>query len=516
LKEDKNSFFLFLFVLFLLLGEMCLKQYVDFILRKAKKPLSLEDIVVKLEGFKSGDDSTFEALSWLEKKKLEELLAEGVANYEYFKNDNGAYMLLTKTAYRKGVFHGNRGGDGYVSVINSYFDRNDELIVKEENYIIMKDNCNGAIDGDTVLLDIGEGKKHRVCDVLDRNLSYVAGEVIRIGAKYYVKAIDKKKQNLTILLDGEAIEGQKVLVHLRKSNSNNFYLGEIKKIFGHKNDPDDEILWEAYECGIETEFSDESLRELEYIPDTVRDMDKIGRMDLTDWEIFTIDGDDTKDIDDALSLKKLDNGNYLIGVHIADVSYYVKPGSALDRDAFKKGNSYYLAGRVIPMLPPKLSNGICSLNPQVERLAMSCLMEVTPTGDVVNHTIAPTVIRSRLKMTYSKVNDLLKNGNVDKEYEPHARSLLLLNKLALVLRNNRLNAGAVEFDRPELKLLYSDDGKVSDTTCRYQDFAENLIQEYMLLANETVDRHLVDLGLPCLHRIHDKPNSERLEGFIRL
>ncbi|MBQ6323218.1 MAG: VacB/RNase II family 3'-5' exoribonuclease [Bacilli bacterium] len=493
-----------------------MKEYIDFVLKKTKRPINIEKIVKLIEDIKREEDSSFDSLSWYEKKEIEELLIEGTLNYEYFKTDDDNYILLSKTNYRHGVFNGTKNGDGYVSVVTSYFDKNNQIVVKEEKYDVSKNDCNGAIDGDSVFISIGTDKHHRICEVLDRNLSYLAGEVFKIGSKCYVKAVDKKKQSLTVVLDHDAIEGQKVLVRLKKSNSNNFYTGDVVKVFGHKNDPDDDILWEAYKLGIDPEFSDEALKELEYIPDHVRDVDKIGRMDLTNWEVFTIDGDDTKDIDDALSIKKLDNGNYLVGVHIADVSHYVKQGSALDRDAFKRGNSYYFGGKVIPMLAAKLSNGICSLNPEVERLAMSCLMEVNSEGEVINHTISPTVIKSQKKMTYSKVNNLLKNGVVDDDYCPHEKSLLLLSKLALVLRNKRINAGSLEFNRPEIKPIYDENGRVSRISVREQDVAENLIEEFMLLANETVDKHLVDLGYPCLHRVHNHPNVERLNEFLKM
>ncbi len=168
------------------------------------------------------------------------------------------------------------------------------------------------------------------------------------------------------------------------------------------------------------------------------------------------------------------------------------------------------------MLPHKLSNGICSLNPDVERLAFSCIMEISPKGNIVNHRLALTVIRSRLKMTYDKVNDLLKNGVIDEEYEEHADTLRMLNKLALILRKKRIKNGSIEFDRPELKLVFDEEGKVNDFSVRRQDVGENLIEEFMVLANECVDKHLEDLDLPCLHRVHGSPNEERLEEFLRL
>ena len=217
-----------------------------------------------------------------------------------------------------------------------------------------------------------------------------------------------------------------------------------------------------------------------------------------------------------MSCKRLDNGNYLIGVHIADVSHYVKLHSAMEEDAFKRGTSVYLAGKVIPMLPRELSNGICSLNPDVDRLALSCLMEVTPNGEVVHHNIAKSIIHSNLKMTYDQVNHILHREEYSMEYEPFVSTLKTLNQLALKLRENRKKAGALSFNRPELTLQMDENNQIVGISARKEDLAENLIEEFMLLANETVDKHLVSHSIPCLHRIHDYPSEDRMEEFFRL
>lgn len=493
------------------------KETVKKVLKKAKRPLDLESIYLKIENIRRREKPSYQ-MSLEEKEEVKQILKKGIDNHEIYLTPTGNYLLFSKTSFRLGRFHGRRSGDGFVTVTISYEDRNGNHVVKEEKYVISKDNCNGAIDGDFVMIDAGNSKYNppKVEKIISRHLDNITGEVVRVGNSYFVKPIDKKKQFLQIALEGEAIEGERVSVTLKEKRSDNFYIGEIERVFNHKDDPDEDILWEAFKEGVDANFSKESLEQLKDIPTQVRDIDKIGREDLTDWEIFTIDGADTKDIDDALSCRKLPNGNYEVGVHIADVSNYVVEGSPLDKDAFKRGNSYYLAGRVIPMLPHKLSNGICSLNPDVERLAFSCIMEISPKGNIVNHRLALTVIRSRLKMTYDKVNDLLKSGIIDEEYEEHADTLRMLNKLALVLRKKRIKNGSIEFDRPELKLVFDEEGKVNDFSVRRQDVGENLIEEFMVLANECVDKHLEDLDLPCLHRVHGSPNEERLEEFLRL
>ncbi len=494
-----------------------LKEYVDLVMKKSKKAIDKDKIHQKVETLILKDNPEYLGLSSSDKNEIDKIIDDGVKKLEYIVTPKENYISILKTSFRRGRFHGNKRGDGNVLVTTDYVTKDGNHIVNNEYYSVVRSNSNGAIDGDIVLIDIG-GKniEPKVERILERNLETIMGEVYRMGKSYFVRPIDKKKQVLTIALEGEAIEGQKVAVTLKEQTGDNFYVGEIARVFNHKDDPDEDILWEAFKCGIDDQFSKESLEQVKEIPVSVRDIDKVGRSDLTSWEIFTIDGEDTKDIDDALSCKVLENGNYLIGVHIADVSYYVPKDSPLDKDAFRKGTSNYLAGKVIPMFPHELSNGICSLNPYVERLAMSCIMEVNKDGEVVNYEILPTVIKSQLKMSYTKVNAILKEGKVDSEYEGHANTLRTLSKLALVLRRNRLKNGAVEFDRPELKLILGEDGKVSDFSVRIQDVAENLIEEYMLLANETVDKHLTNLGLPCLHRVHDHPNEERLIDFYKL
>lgn len=494
-----------------------MEYYIDLVLKKEKKAIALDVLYEKVEKLFIKDNPSFLGLSVADKKEIDKILMDGVADYKYYKTPFGKYSAIYKTSFRKGRFYGTRSSNGIVSVVSDRQVVDGNHVVNIENYEISKENVAGAIDGDLVLIDIGnKNLKPRIVKILNRNLEYVMGEVYLLGNSYFVKPIDKKKQNLTIALEGEAIEGQRVEVELKKQTTDNFYIGEIIRTFNHKDDPNEDILWEAYKLGIDDKFSKETIEQVKNIPLTVRDIDKIGRSDLTDWEIFTIDGEDTKDIDDALSCKVLENGNYQIGVHIADVSYYVPKGSPLDNDAFKKGTSNYLAGTVIPMLMRELSNGICSLNPEVERLAMSCIMEVNSLGKVINYNIMPTVIKSRIKMSYTKVNAILKDNKVDPLYADYADTLINLNKLALVLRKNRIKSGAVEFNRPELKLIFGEEGTVEDVSIRVQDVGENLIEEYMLLANEIVDKHLSKLGFPCLHRVHSTPNVERLTEFFKL
>lgn len=477
------------------------------VLKKAKKGISIDSLCEKMG-----------IVSDAEKIELLEILKELVMEYEVYLSPNNNYSLMSKTSFKKGTFYGLKSGEGKVHIITSWTDREGKVVTNEEDFFVPKEKVNGAIDGDKVLVDTStkdkNNKKCSITAIIERTLDKVYGEVCREGSFYYVKSADKKKNSLIIALQGEAIEGQRVEVTLSGTSSNNFYTGVVTRVFNHKDDPDEDILWEAFQHGIDDSFSEESLEQLKHIPTSVREEDKKGCVDFTDWETYTIDGKDTKDMDDALSIKKLSNGNYLTAVHIARPSAYIPFNSPLDKDGRRKGNSYYLGGKVIPEYPHQLSNGICSLNEQVDRLTISCVMEVTPNGEVVSRKLVPGVINSDKKMNYDDVNKILNNGEIVPGYEKHIESLQMFGKLTKKLRERREKKGAIEFNRPELKPIYDANGKIIDFTVRVQDTAENLIEEMMLLANESVDLIFEEKGLPCVHRVHDTPNAERLEDFL--
>ena len=494
-----------------------MKTYVDLILKKEKKPIDIEKLYQKIEGIIQKENLDFK-LSVDDKNEIISLLDSGVQKYEYYLTPNDKYILFSKTSFRRGRFHGNRAGEGFVTCVVSFFDKDGNQIVKEEKYSISKENCNYAVDGDLVLIDIGgNGNLPRINQILERNVGNIIGEVVRLGSQFYVKPIDKKKQSLTIALEGqEYIEGQIVSVSLEEERSANFYIGKVVREFQHKDDPHEDALLEAFKCGMPEGFSEDSIRQLESIPSSVSESDKLGRYDFTDWEVFSIDGADTKDKDDCISLQTLPNGHLLLGVHIADVPYYVSTNSAIHKDAFRKGTSYYFGGCVEPQLPRKLSNGICSLNDGVDRLTKTILIEYDCDGNVVSRSLVPSVIRSRIGMTYDKVNQLLKDGIMDPTYEEYSNTLQLMSFLSLKLREKRIKNGAVEFDRPELKFIYDEDGNAVDVTYRIQDISENLIEEFMLAANVNVGEILTENGIPCLYRVHGVPNQERLEDYLKL
>ena len=253
------------------------------------------------------------------------------------------------------------------------------------------------------------------------------------------------------------------------------------------------------------------LEELKHIPSEVSEKDKQNRRDLRSKTIFTIDGDDTKDIDDAISIEKLSNGNYLLGVHIADVSNYVKEGSAIDKEAYQRATSVYMNSVVNPMYPVELSNGICSLNPEVDRLALSVEMEIDKTGKLINYDIFESVINSRKQMTYKNVNKILNDEEIPEGYEIFKEDLKILYELSKILENNRIKRGYQEFDIPEIKVITDENGNPIDFIKRETGKGEKLIEMFMLAANETVATYVYQMNIPFIYRDHDIPNEEKLK-----
>ncbi len=456
-------------------------------------PLTYKDICNKL-----GLDEDNQYLNSLINEMENDLLI--------IKTKSNKYISLDKSSYRCGLFK-------YDSI------KKGRVVIDGNVYTCLDKDINGAIDNDKVLFKIYSSKNDKssakIVKVIDRDLDYIIGEVYKNKNNYYVKSLNKKTKNLKVKLPGVEVIGTKVKVALVKQLDNSKYIGEVSKRFNNKYDLNDDIVLELYKYGVNTEFSEQTLIDLENIPTTVLDSEKIGRVDLTKEKIFTIDCYNTKDIDDAISIKKLDNGNYLVGVHIADVSHYVLPCSSIDKDAYKRGTSIYLPNMTIPMLPKVLSNGICSLNPNEERLAISCLMELNENGNTVNYNIFRSVIKSNLKMTYDEVNNVLHNRMYDKSYKEYKDSLLNLNKLALILRKNRIKNGSLQFNNPELELIF-DDNKVTDIRVNKKDLSEDLIEEFMIVANETVDKHLVSHGYSLLHRVHSAPSFDKMKDFFNL
>lgn len=439
--------------------------------------------------------------------EVQNVLNELEKEYSVFKTKKNKYMLFSRNEYfRVGKLTLNKKGFGFV--VNSNY--SDDLYVGANN-------LNGAVDGDRVLVSVNKiNNSGKIIRIIERILNNLVGEIFFKKSQAFVK-LDDKRQGLTIIVKDpqtkNCVEGTKVKVSIVSEEDKTTYIAKIDKIIGHKNDPGVDIKSIALRFGFDDEFNEEVIKQIDLINNEVSDKDLTGREDLTNQVIFTIDGDDTKDIDDALSLEK--NGDiYRLGVHIADVSYYVTLDSPLDKEALKRGTSAYLANSVIPMLPHKLSNGICSLNPDVVRLAMTCEMDIDSNGNVINYRIFDSIIKSRIQMTYKKVNDLLVRNIVAPEYEQFKDKLLLMNELAHILRKNKDQRGNLDFDIPEAKVLVNDTGETIDVVLRTREAGEILIEDFMIAANETVATHIFNKNLPFVYRTHEKPSPEKIDQFL--
>ena len=471
------------------------------ILKNSNKAIDIYEIS-DLLGIKSVEDTT----------KLSEELRKLEDEVVIYKSNKNKYMMLEDSHLKKGIMRVNKKGFGFVEVGGL-----------EEDIYISSDNMNGAIHDDVVLVEITS----------KMNLSRLEGRVLRIIERKITRYIglikfDKKGTGHITLDDNKikldieipsdktknSVDGHKVVVELGKKIGDNKYQGEVVEIIGHINDPGVDILSIIYKYNIDIDFSEETKKQVESIPMEVREYDLKGRRDLRDQVIFTIDGDDTKDIDDAISIEKLKNGNYKLGVHIADVSYYVKEGTPLDLDAMDRGTSVYLVDRVIPMIPHELSNGICSLNPEVERLAISCVMEFDKNGRQLDYEIFPSVIKSRIQMTYKNVNKILEKNEVPSGYEEFVDDLKMMSELASILRKAKVNRGYIDFGIDEAKILVDEKCVPVDVVLRDRGTGENLIEDFMIAANECVATHIYFMNLPFIYRIHEYPKEEKIRSFL--
>lgn len=420
----------------------------------------------------------------------------------------------------KGTFHAHKNGFGFVTL-------NEE----EDDLFIGRNDVNYAIDGDTVEVAItevadrskGTSAEAKVIDVLEHSLKTAVGQLILDEEKpKYAGYIRSKNQKISqpiyikkpaLVLDGTEI--LKVEIDKYPTKKHDFFVANVLDVVGHKDDPGIDVLEVLESMDIVSEFPERVLKEASAIPETLSEKDFERRLDLRNEITFTIDGADAKDLDDAVHIKKLENGHFELGVHIADVSYYVKEGSELDKEALNRATSVYVTDRVIPMLPERLSNGICSLNPNVDRLTQSAIMEIDQKGQVVKHTITQTIIKTTFRMTYSDVNDMIA-GDEEKRaaFKAILPSVEAMVELHTILERMRYKRGALNFDTKEAKILVNKTGCPVDIVLRQRGLAERMIESFMLVANETVAEHFATLNLPLIYRIHEEPKAEKVQKFI--
>ncbi|WP_435923396.1 ribonuclease R [Paenibacillus sp. DYY-L-2] len=393
---------------------------------------------------------------------------------------------------------------------------------------IHANDLKSAMNGDIVLVrvnskSIAGGKlEGEVVRIVTRAVTQVVG-VFEHHETYGFVIPDDKRINRDIFVPlegfGGAVSGEKVVARIVSyPEGRSAAQGEVIEILGHKDDPGVDILSIIRKHQLPEGFPDDVMAEAQAAPDTIAEEEiaQQGRRDLRDKVIVTIDGEDAKDLDDAVNVERLPNGNIRLGVHIADVGYYVREGSRLDQEAYNRGCSVYLVDRVIPMLPHRLSNGICSLNPKVDRFTLSCEMEFDDQMKVVKHDIFTSVIRTTERMTYTNVRKILQEEDpeVTERYSGLVETFRLMKELALALRAKRMRRGAVDFDFEESKVIVDENGKPTDIVKRERSIAEQIIEEFMLAANETVAEHFHWLKVPFIYRIHEDPDQEKLMNFM--
>lgn len=408
----------------------------------------------------------------------------------------------------RGVFQANARGFGFVSCENG----GDDVFISEENL------C-GAFHGDEVEFIItsapsGRRREGKIVKILSHGVTRVVGLYEKNRDFGFVRPDNQRYLKDIYIPAGKemnAMTGHKVVVELTSYGGEHMKPeGRVVEIIGHVNDPGTDILSIVMDMGIKTEFPEKVLNQAVRVGKPVSEADCAGRLDLRGWQMVTIDGEDAKDLDDAVSLT-VEEGNYRLGVHIADVANYVQENSALDREAFERGTSVYLADRVIPMLPHKLSNGICSLNAGEDRLALSCIMTLGPSGEMLDHEIAETVIRVDRRMSYNGVTKILE-GDPDalKENEEFVPMILRMRELSEIIREKRGKRGSIDFDFPETKISLDEKGKPVDIRPYERNAATKIIEDFMLMANETVAEEYFWRDVPFLYRTHEVPDEEKI------
>ena len=442
---------------------------------------------------------------------LDELEEDGYI----IKTKKGRVMSPNKMGLFVGKFVAHRKGYGFVE--------SDEEFTQD--LFIPKDDINGALHNDRVMAEIvtpatedkrAEGK---VIKIIKREVTRVVG-LFQENKSFGFVVPDDKKFNQDIFIPKRGFNGakndDKVVCEITLwPQENRKPEGKIIEVLGKKGERGVEIDSIIRAHGLPEEFPKKVIDEANYVSSQDLEDEIARRLDLRHLEIFTIDGEDAKDLDDAISIEVLPNGNYKLGVHIADVTHYVREKSKLDKEALKRATSVYLVDKVIPMLPKQLSNGVCSLNPFEDKLTLSCIMEIDENGKVVNSEIAETVINSKARMTYTEVSDILEKDDekLKQTFAKQVEDFKNAEKLARILMKRRERRGAIDFDFPEAKIILNREGKVVDIKCYERRISNKMIEEFMLVANETVAEHFYWLQLPFVYRIHETPSAEKMEDL---
>lgn len=472
------------------------KMIYEYITSEQYKPVKIKELAAFLQVPKR-DRAEFHEV-------MDSLIASGKIMI-----DQKGLLKPTPEFLKVGIFLGTKNGYGFVRLE----EETDDLYIGENN-------TNGAMDGDKVQVEIlsvksGKRKEGKILSVLERGTNIVVGTFTK-NKNFGFVVSDNQKLGTDIFIpkawDKGAVTGHKVVVEIidyGKKGKNPE--GKVIEILGHINDPGVDIMSIIKGFGLPEEFPDKVMKQIEGIPNEVSSEELAGRVDIREWDTVTIDGEDAKDLDDAITLSK--EGNlYKLGVHIADVSHYVTEDSPLDKEALKRGTSVYLVDRVIPMLPHKLSNGICSLNEGVDRLSLSCFMDIDEKGTVVSHRIAESVVNVTRRMSYTSVKKIIEDKDEEecKKYETLIPMFQRMEELAQILREKRRKRGSIDFDFPESKIILDSNGNPTDIKPYERNKATKIIEDFMLIANETVAEDYFWQEIPFVYRTHEYPDSEKI------
>ena len=469
----------------------------EFICDEFYVPMKLKELAILLQVPKEQRNEL--------KKVMDSLEAEGkvhVSSKGKYSKGEAKRLVGTFTSHARGF--------GFVTIEG-----------EAEDIFISEDDMNGAFHNDQVEVVIkaapaGKRKEGKITKVLSHGTTTLVGYFEKSKNFGFVRPDNQRfVKDIFIPLERSkgAVTGHKVVVELTKYGGDNKKPeGKVIEIIGHVNDPGTDIMSIVKGYDLPTSFPEKVLNQAERVAKDVSTADMAGRMDLRDWQMVTIDGEDAKDLDDAISISK-DGENYILGVHIADVTNYVQENSALDREAVKRGTSVYLVDRVIPMLPHTLSNGICSLNAGVDRLALSCIMTINEKGAVIDHTIAETVVRIDERMSYTSVKKILeeKDEAETTRYKELVPMFELMAELSGILREKRRQRGSIDFDFPETKMILDENGRPIDIKPYDRNVATKIIEDFMLLANETVAEDYFWQEIPFVYRTHESPDEDKVK-----
>ena len=485
------------------------KLLLDFVSNKEYQPMRAKDIAMLLQIPKGKRSELFQV--------LDELEAEGKIICKKGKYEKVRKIATVKTGspeLSEGTFIAHPKGFGFV-----------ELEDQEEDLYIPQEDTMGAFHKDRVQVKVkeertGQRREGTIVQILGHGITEVVGTFEK-SKNYGFVIPDNQKIQQDIFIPREhtlgANDGDKVVAKITSyGGKNKNPEGRVQEVLGAQGAPGIDVLSIARAYELPMDFSVKVANQADRVPDHVIEGDFQGRMDLRNWTVVTIDGEDAKDLDDGISLTK-DGNIYHLGVHIADVSNYVQGGSALDREALRRGTSVYLVDRVIPMLPRRLSNGICSLNQGEDRLALSCLMDIDAQGNVISHKIAETVICVDRRMTYTAVKKILEgDGDLRREYQDFVPLFHHMKELSAILRKKRSNRGSIDFDFPESKVFLDEMGRPVEIKAYEQNVATKIIEDFMLLANETVAQEYCTGDYPFVYRTHENPDPEKIESLLML